>query len=208
MKRTLTIRLFMLAICVSGSSIANEEQTLYLGLGSAFASYEGNLIDSSISFESGQRIDDNTTMLELYAGYQLNPYISVELGYADLGSVRKELRYNSDVAFILLPQNIEKRQLKQISVRTLLEYPLSNKLNIVGLLGYSYFDIAQTWTGGSSLNIDSNDNFDESGLFYGFGGKYSFNNKYAGKLIWAKSEADSFNLSAISLTIERTIGRY
>jgi hypothetical protein len=206
MKRILRAGFCLLAITASNNILANEDTSMYLGLGSVFTSYKGSLIDTSLSFEPGQRIDDNTTMLELCAGYQLNPYISFELGYADFGKVSKRLTYNPDLVFISSPHNIEKRELQYFSLRTLLEYPLANNLSIIGLLGYSYFDIEQTWTGGSSLNLDVNDftdNFEEDGLFYGLGGKYSLNEKYVGKLIWTKSEMDSLDIRGIHLAIER-----
>lgn len=205
MKRISKVRagLCLLAITASNNILANEDTSIYLGLGSVFTSYKGSLIDTHLSFEPGQRIDDDATMMELYVGYQLNPYISIELGYADFGKVSKQLAYNPDFAFIALPRNIEKRQFKNFSLRALLEYPLANNLSIIGLMGYSYFDIEQTWTGGSSLNVDFIDSFEEDGLFYGLGGKYSLNEKYAGKLIWAKSEMDSFDIRGIHLAIER-----
>lgn len=198
--------LVLIAITASTNNFANEDSSMYMGVSSVFSSYKGNLIDTSFAFEPDQYIDDDTTMFEFYVGYQPNTYISFEIGYADFGEVSKTLTYNPDAVFISLPQNIVTREIKHYSLRSLIEYPLKRDFSVVGLVGYSYFDIEQTRTGGSLLNTDFTENFYENELFYGLGGKYSFNKKYTGKLIFTKSETDDFDLSMIYLAVERTFG--
>lgn len=69
MRRILRAGLCLLAITASNNILANEDTSMYLGLGSVFTSCKGSLIDTPFTFEPGQRIDDNTSMMELYVGY-------------------------------------------------------------------------------------------------------------------------------------------
>ena len=73
MKRILKAGLCLLAITASNNNLANEDTSMYLGLGSVFTSYKGSLIDTHLSFEPGQRIDDDATMLELYVRLSAEP---------------------------------------------------------------------------------------------------------------------------------------
>jgi hypothetical protein len=46
---------------------------------------------------------------------------------------------------------------------------------------------------------------DDGGVSYGLGGKYSFNEKYRGKLMWKKSETSGFDVGAVYLGVEMVL---
>ena len=201
----------LLLLALSNSSLSSEQSPIYLGLSGILASYKSAPLDTNFPVESNQRIDDSSSMLELQLGYQINPKITFELAYADFGKVTEELKANPNIFFIGQPDFTEQVKFKQYSASILYEKPVSNKLSLFGLLGYTFFDAEQKRPAFPVFSFSEDlrpiVSLDDGGVSYGLGGKYFFNEKYRGKLIWKKSETSGFDVGVIHLGVEIMLGR-
>ncbi|GGX77824.1 hypothetical protein GCM10007160_01320 [Litchfieldella qijiaojingensis] len=71
----------------------NDDQGLYIGVGTGFSSLENDREDVDSFIESGGRnfeLDDDDNVWKGFAGYQFTPFIAAEAFYADLGRTRLE----------------------------------------------------------------------------------------------------------------------
>lgn len=75
--------------------MAAEDSGFYVGAGLGY----GSVDTDSLELGEGQflNIDDSATSWKIFGGWRLNPYISFELDYFDLGSVSTEGDYSFDV---------------------------------------------------------------------------------------------------------------
>ena len=210
MNRVLPIGAALL-FALSTSSFSSEQSSIYLGLSGVLASYKSAPLDTNFPVEPNQRIDDSSSMLELQLGYQINSKISFELAYADFGKVTEELKNDLGHAFFAQSNFTEQVKFKQYSASILYEKPVSNKLSLFGLLGYTYFDAEQKRPAFPVFSFSEDlrpiVSLDDGGVSYGLGGKYFFNEKYRGKLIWKKSETSGFDVGVIHLGVEIMLGR-
>jgi opacity protein-like surface antigen len=180
------------------TNIFADPQTLYAGLGYEKAFYKGGEIED-ISYLPGQRVKDSSDMLSLYVGYHINNFFSVEAGYAEFGSASELYTLDPDIVFITLPNDREDIDFNRISLNTTLNYPLSDKLSVFGLLGYSILNVDHKLSGGDNpVNSSSN----EDGILYGAGGRYQFNDKYSTRLQWTRTDTGGVKLDAILISLE------
>ena len=138
-------------------------------------------------------------MLSLTVGYHINEFFSVEAGYADFGSVSETYTLDPDIVFITLPNDQEEVDFSRISIDTTLEYPVSDQLSVIGVLGYSFLNLDHNLTGGDNPATSSSN---EDGLLYGIGGRYQFNDKFSTRLQWARTDADSVKLDSVMVSLE------
>jgi hypothetical protein len=208
MNRVLPIGAALL-FALSTSSFSSEQSSIYLGLSGVLASYKSAPLDTNFPVEPNQRIDDSSSMLELQLGYQINSKISFELAYADFGKVTEELKNDLGHAFFAQSNFTEQVKFKQYSASIIYEQPVSNNLSLIGLLGYTYFDAEQKRMDDGLFPVSSVHGspvqIDDGGVSYGLGGKYSFNEKYRGKLMWKKSETSGFDVGAVYLGVEMVL---
>jgi hypothetical protein len=207
----LSISAALLLLAFTNSSFSSEQSSLYLGLSGILASYKSAPLDTNFQIEANQRIDDRSHMLELQLGYQINPDISFELTYAGFAKVKEELTNNSGFSSFGQQKFTEQVKFNQYSASIIYEQPVSNNLSLLGLLGYTYFDAEQKRTDDGLFPVSSAGaspvQIDDGGTSYGLGGKYTFNEKYRGKLIWKKSDTNGFDVEAIHLGVEMALSK-
>ena len=211
MNRVLPIGAALLLFAFSNNSLSREQSPIYFGLSGVLASYKSAPLDTNFPVESNQRIDDSSLMLELQLGYQINPSISFELAYADFGKVKEELTNNPGISFFGQQKVTEQVKFKQYSASVIYEKPVSSNLSLFGLLGYTYFDAEQKRMNDglfpASSALSSPVQIYDGGASYGFGGKYTFNENYRGKLMWKKSETNGFDVGVIHLGVEIALNK-
>lgn len=175
-----------------------QESPFYVGLGYGVIDYEGKDVDDLV-LSPNQKLEDESGFIELYTGYHFNDYISIEIGYANFESMNKKYILNPDVITIVAPNDEERIDLTRTSVNGLLEYPMSQNISVLALLGYSYFDLERELTGGFSP-ITSKSSI--KGGYYGLGIKYLLSDRYSTRLQWVKEGSSGINIDGYRLSLE------
>ncbi len=201
MKRVI-IPLFLAA--AMAQSVVASESNLYLGVGYGQADYEGETI-RDIALQPGQKLEDSAQFAEIYLGFQVSKHVALELGYADFGKVEETYRLNSDIVYIVSPNDTEEVDAKRLSLSTLLSYPANDSLNLFVLLGYAYFDVDRRMSGGFSpssggLSLSSSEH--EGGMLYGLGARYQLSDRFALRLQWTDANADDLEAQTFGLSFE------
>lgn len=195
---------YLLLLLIPVSQAFGETSSIYAGVGYLSTKYQDSVLQS-IVFIPGQRIDERSNMLNIYAGYQINDYFSAEIGYSEFGNANKVYVFNPGLAFVVTPDNKEDIDFNNISINALFEYPLHDKIRLFGLLGYSFINIDQEWSGGfnpSGPNTIIENSFTEEGIYYGLGAKYLFNDKYLARVQWTRTDANNVTLDAIQVSFQ------
>lgn len=123
-------------------------------------------------------ISETDKAFALGLGYSLNPSLSVELAYHDLGgfgfseSVFAPALSMSDI-YIYSSVNVT-----AYSLSALAKLPLSDKFDIYGRSGYAHISIDATGTG-TGITVPLNTSDSENKATYGIGAAYTVNEKFA-----------------------------
>lgn len=159
--------------------------------------------------QAGQRIKDRVDVSEIHVGYNVNDFISFELGYADYGkSHDKYYAYFSGGCGVVppcwepytvsIPVEIDTYV---ISLSTLFKYPVHDDFSVYGLISIDRVNAKTSYNNKTSVS----DN-----LGYGAGIRWAFTEKFAAKLQWKKTRAvntgftfnNRLNLSDTRLILE------
>lgn len=186
MKKTSSI---LASICLMSSLgvNANENQShWYIGGTIGQATYDISKSDLDLS---DSNIDDSDTALKILAGYQINPYFSVEAGYADLGELKITNVEEGTWAGggELVDYINSSAEVTGFIVNVVGKYPLSDKVNAYAKLGMfswdsdSKYDRSFDYFGDRPEDFarsfpEEHDTASESGtdVFYGVGLSYDF----------------------------------
>jgi opacity protein-like surface antigen len=116
--------------------------------------------------------DDSETSYGAFLGYGFNRFFAVELGYRELGK------------FDVVGGNVKA---KQTHLSVIGSYPLNNRLDLYGRLGYSNLDASSS---SPYVSVDA-----EDGGLYGVGLNYNFTPQLSGRIEAQKPSSDSTNYS-------------
>ena len=136
-----------------------DEYPIYGGFGLGFSS-----ADSDCDYH-GYDCDGNDTSFRVYAGKRLHENLALEISFQDLGKLDDE-RFSSTTT----------AESSGINISLLGIIPLESTGFFYGKIGVIASETEYTHID-SSNNITRSDN-DDSGLSYGAGFAYTFNNKY------------------------------
>lgn len=157
MKNTKTILaiLGLWAALAAGPAVAQDDKGLYLGGSFGVAQYADTC--TNLNLAAGCR--DHDEVWRAFAGYRFNRYLSLELGFADLGTVSA----SGDLGMGPVTEEVEFRAW---DLSGLLSFPIANRLSLFGRLGgYRARSSHEIVTGtGTTQSGDS-----DSGLTYGAG---------------------------------------
>jgi OmpA-OmpF porin, OOP family len=163
-------RYLMSAVALAFAALASvsvaQAQTSTPRSGSGFSMYSPgsnyigfNVGRSDFSLGNGTGIfsrDDKDTAYNLYAGSFFNPYLGLELGYADFGKAQRGGGTTKAMGFNLSLAG---------------KYPIGTSFNLLGKVGTSYGRTEVSALPGSGLTSGKENGF---GLSYGVGAEYLF----------------------------------
>lgn len=186
MKRYLEGILILVFLLITVIYAEAGETSFYAGIGVGHSKFTGDTING-FEFIPGQRLKDNSEAYDIHIGYQINKYLAVELGYVGFGEVNERFILDPDIDFIVPPKDTLTIKSNGLTITTLLEYPVNDKFNILGLAGFSYMDVDRVISGGSvlgdsSLGVSSSDT--ENDFLYGAGFKYKIADNYIIGIQW------------------------
>lgn len=165
-----------------------EDSSIYYGIGLGSAQFSGDAIDDDI-FVSGQELSDDAAAYSVFLGYQVNRHLSFELGYVDFGKVSERYRLDPDIVFVVAPNNTVSIESDGFTIASLFEYPVTERLGVFGLLGFSYLDVDRRVYGGDT-GPDSSSNT-EGEVFYGAGFKYTLADNLRIPFAWKHYDIDA-----------------
>ncbi|WP_303807841.1 porin OmpA [Aeromonas rivipollensis] len=161
MKKTL-ITLLVSGLLAANAQAAGQDNTWYGGAKLGWSNFYG--VDESNSISTEDK-DDDEVGAGVFAGYQINQNLGIELGYDYLG----KLKYNGTRNAAVFNDDVE-AQLAQLTLK--LGFPVAENLDLYGRVGGGY-----GWT--SSDKLDNDNDFTFVGAL---GAEYAFNLDWAARL--------------------------
>ncbi len=194
MKRILFGVFIILLVSLIITNAEAKDSSIYFGIGGGSAQFNGDVINDVI-FLSGQKLDDDTGYYNIYFGYQLNKYLSFEVGYADFGRVSKKYSLNPDITSIVAPNDTISIESNGFTISSLLVYPISEKFSVFGTIGFSYLDVdsdvylGSTGPGTNMLSYSSSNS--EGDILYGIGLRYKMSDHLKIRIQWEHYNIDA-----------------
>jgi OmpA-OmpF porin, OOP family len=121
---------------------------------------------------SGVACDDTGTAWRVFGGYQFNPYLGFEIGYADFGKFIKRS----------VPGTVVDFQGEAIDTVLLITMPFTPQFSLFGKWGIFHFEMDRniTGVGAGKTSVDGND------TTWGLGAKYNLSRNVALRLEWQR----------------------
>lgn len=116
--------------------------------------------------------DDTDTAWKVFAGYQLDRNWGVEAYYIDFGT------FDASGSVLGVPASGE-GELYGVGASILVSLPIDDKFSVFGKLGFIYYDLD---IDGTNFSIDDGG----EGYMYGFGARFSFNERVAIQVEWER----------------------
>ncbi|WP_444896844.1 porin family protein [Microbulbifer sp. EKSA008] len=206
--------LLLPALAISALSTA-EENPFYFGVGYGQQDFEGKS-NLSVDFIDGERFKDQSNSIDIYAGYQINPYFSVEAGYSHYDKAADTYTYNlasiNDKSIDSLDENplsnnYEEIQVDSAQLNAVFHYPILDRATMSAYLGLAYTSIDSELRfppGTVSIypEIVTRSSDKDYDLAYGLGVKYDFTDRFAGKLQWKNIDNGTLEISGLHLSLE------
>ena len=164
--------LILAGLIAAGAATGASAEGFYVGgnTGTAQVKKFGDWASDVASAGANVEYSSREGSLKLLGGYTLNPYFSVEGGYAHLGEHTMRITapgYSGKLAFTS----------DALFVDAVGQLPLNNSFSLFAKVGYAYTDTEAT------LNDNAGNNSkwtkSEGVVKYGFGGEYVIAKKYA-----------------------------
>lgn len=221
------ITFFMLLVLGLPGAVNAADGDFYVGLGHGSAVVEGpraGIIRGGSeyfnmgTYESDQQLKGSVGVSEIHLGYNVNPFLSLELGYADYDKERLTYHYKqtsaeADVHCITapcyssfrLPESVE-IDTGVVSLGALLKYPVHTDFSIYGLLSYDRVKNSYRIMGSKDSEVSRQ-------VGYGAGIRWAFSEDFAAKLQWKKTQTihtdfaynERLNLSDTRLILEMSL---
>lgn len=201
----LRILIALLAALLVSTHAYAYDSGFYTGFGYGVAYYKNKTITEDSLLLPAKQKDISENYFELYAGYSFNKYFSLEFGYANFSEFNYDYSIVPEIAYFAAPNTKEKVDMQQFSLGAVLEYPLLKQFSFLGIIGYSYYEIEGSWSGGfSERSGDPSLSFSntKNDLLWGLGCKYDITKKFSGKFKWTSSDTSEFDISAFNLSVE------
>ncbi|WP_444941298.1 outer membrane beta-barrel protein [Microbulbifer sp. ZKSA004] len=202
----------LIPLLANYNSAFAKETPFYAGIGYGTQDFDGQ--QEPTDYYVNNNFKDTSSSFDIYAGYQLNQFFSVEAGYSHFGKASDTYIHHSAV-IAQLDYNIindkESLDIDSVQINSVFEYPMLDNVTISAYLGLSYTKIDSTYTAYMSIadidgNYEGNKSFKSSendfDLTYGIGVRYDFTNRFSGKLQWKNIDNDVVDISGIHLSIE------
>lgn len=179
MKRSLISTVVAIAAATTSISTLASDNAYYAGasIGQSTADVE-ETTDVVVT-------DDKDTAWKLFAGYEVNKNLTVEVAYHDLGAVTAEVTGTAvDV------------DINGFSLSARGKLPVNKSLDLFGRLGFAKLE-GEATANGSTVKTDDSD------LVFGLGVDYSVNDNFAVRAEWERfNTSDEFSVLSAGVTYQ------
>lgn len=228
MKNTIFFVMLMslLPFAANATDLAvSPDRDFYIGVGHGLASVEGprtrgtfrlesNNILTIGTYEPDQQLKGSVGVSEIHVGYNVNPFLSFELGYADYDKERVTYPHQEVITVCITspcnsltpsPDSVE-IDTSVVSLGALLKYPVHTNFSIYGLLSYDRVKNSYRRRGNKDSEVSRQ-------VGYGAGIRWAFSEDFAAKLQWKKTQTihtdfaynERLNLSDTRLILEMSL---
>ncbi len=173
------VPLATLGLFLGAGALAQATPFYYLGLGAGQtrAGLDARRISDSVITSAGEGFTSQSITSDLhdvgykvFGGYQMNPWLGVELGYFHLGKVRFD---NTTAPAGTLAAQLRSQGVNLDLVGTL---PVAGKLSALGRVGVAYARTRATFNGTGAVGVaDATPSDRSANLKLGVGLQYAFN---------------------------------
>jgi len=184
------------------SSLCIAEQGFYLGANIGTAEVDYSLSDAADLDDGGNfsnvDIDDSDTTFGLNAGYRVNPYFAVEVGYQDFGEY--SISANSDGSgFFWFPGPVEATaEVTGIMLGVKGIFPVQENFEVYGKAGMNRWDADYDYTDTCCTVSESDDGTD---AYFGIGATYILN-KVGLSAGYTRFDVADTDLDVFALSVE------
>jgi OOP family OmpA-OmpF porin len=155
----------LVALGVASTPVLSQDGGWIFGAGGGQARAKTGCPEA---FIPGFTCDDSGSAWRVFGGYQFNPYIGYEVGYADFRKVTEQSSAGVTATF-------DANAIDIVFVGTI---PFSQQFSLFGKIGVFRWDLDVTVTGTAS----GTNNAKGKNMTYGFGAKYNFTRNFALRL--------------------------
>ncbi len=186
-----------LAMCGTASA-ATPGWYLGVGAGESDADVSSGDVNQDMA-EAGitgtSSVDDTDTAWKIFAGYQYNRYLGVEVGYVDLGEIDVDAITTAPTA-ATIKADVETQG---VALSVVGSYPINDKFSVFGRVGAFYWDTeasaAAVVSGAVAKASEDDDGID---LLFGAGAEYGFTRNIGVRLEWERYDVDGDDVDMIS----------
>ena len=185
MKKTLLTSAISAALLCGSMTASASDFYVGAGYGASSADISASDVDGD-SFTSDS-IDDSDSSYRLFAGYNINDSVAIEVGYTDLGSY--SITGNFDGTDMDIPAGPASLNFDATGweVSAIGQLPVTDNFSVLGRLGFLMWDVdldVNTATKSGSISDDGTD------LLYGIGGAYSITDNLDARLEYISYDTD------------------
>ena len=156
----------LVALGVASTPALSQDGGWIFGAGGGQSNARSGCPDVAVP---GFTCDDRGTAWRVFGGYQFNPYLGYEIGYADLSKVTEQSSAGVGTATF---------DVNAIDIVFIGTIPFSQQFSLFGKIGVFRWDLDVTVTG----TAPGTNNATGKGMTYGFGAKYNFTRNLALRL--------------------------
>ncbi len=188
-----------IALIACGTAYA-ESSKWYAGIGAGQSDWDISSSDvnkelAAAGITGTSSVDETDTAWKIFAGYQHNKYLGVELGYVDLGEIDIDATTTAPTASTV-NVNAEADGFTLSAIGTI---PIGDKFGLFGRVGAFYWDVeakAAAVVSGAVATASADD--DGTDIFYGVGAKYDFTKNLGVRVEWERFDIDGDDVDLVS----------
>lgn len=182
MRNYFALLVFICGISISGTVMADGGLYGGIGFGSSSLDIESGALNDGSNI-SGESKDEDDTSLSFFIGYEVNDNISVEGGYIDFGEASVTGTSDGTGWFWVAGPVEMKFESTAIFLDIIGKHAINNRLDLFGKAGIYDADVDMDLTDSWGTVSVSESN---TGLLFGLGLSYSFNEKISGRASWTR----------------------
>jgi opacity protein-like surface antigen len=166
------------------TTIHADEKKWYCGIDIGDASYKEGEFDTSDS------------VFNLFGGYNVNKYLSLEASYIDLGKVRDSILPTGVVS---ISEDILSLDTNGITISPVLNLEITERIKFLGILGISVLDVKKQWTGGTLItNLRNDTGGTETNIFGKIGIEFKITDRIFIRTQFERYEIEDINVDNIT----------
>jgi len=198
--------LIVMLACVPGvAAAASEDSEFYLGFGGGSSEFTGQA-HAHYPYLPGQRPMGRPDTEEIYLGYQHTEQLAFELGRARFDEVHKvyDLIPGIESLFPLIQH--EWIDIERMYIGIAISRRLADRLSLIGQIGYSRYDVLETWANDPDPNdshgLTEYEDLSANGVYYGLGARLHLPGNFAIRWLWTTEDAATFTLRMSRMSLE------
>lgn len=195
----------LLACAPAMADTTERDSKFYLGIGRGSSDFTGQLHEH-FPYLPGQRPAGHPDTKEFYVGFKKSENLAFEFGHARFDDVYKTYALVPGIVTGIALIQFEWIDFERNYLGIALSRKLFDRLSLIGQIGYSRFDVQETWSNspnrGNSHGLTFIENLDADGIYYGLGARLQLPGSISIRWLWTSTDAAIFDLRMSRISLE------